>query len=358
MSIEIIKKENFDYCKLEEFLSIEPDVWFQHTKTWRDYTLAMRAFGSEDLSFYILENKKIVAFIPLVKEYIYEEEDKNEFFMAGFPSVYPVFSNTLSSNNKDKIEKIVFKELFELANCSDIDYINMYVNPLSGQVLDNSLRINPLPKFGFNDTTISTNILNLSNEESSLFRNFRKGTKSDIKTAQKNGFEIVVYDDSSISDEIFSKYKDVHFKAAGRKTRPDQTWEIMFEWIQKSSSILALTYKDTEVISAQLVNIFDKRAYYQSGATIPEYQRQTGIGHLAQWEIIKYLKVKGFAFYELGWNWYPNISQEIADSKMLGISRFKAGFGADIYPLYRGEWFKDKEYMMKIYKKRFDLYEG
>ncbi len=42
---------------------------------------------------------------------------------------------------------------------------------------------------------------------------------------------------------------------------------------------------------------------------------------------------------------------------MLGISRFKAGFGADVYPLYRGEWFRDKEILMETYIKRVNQYE-
>ena len=165
-----------------------------------------------------------------------------------------------------------------------------------------------------------------------------------------------MYDKNSITEEVFLKYRDIHFKAAGRKTRPDKTWEIMYDWICNDLSVLALTYKDNVTISAQLVNTFNHKAYYQSGATLPEFQRETGIGHLAQWQIIKYLKINNFSHYELGWNWYPNISGEVADSKMLGISRFKAGFGADIYPLFRGEWFRDKEYMKKVYLERVELF--
>ena len=119
---------------------------------------------------------------------------------------------------------------------------------------------------------------------------------------------------------------------------------------------MAITTKEDRYISAQFVNTYDKKAYYQSGATLPEFERERGIGHLAQWEIIKYLKNNDFTHYELGWNWYANISGEVADAKMLGISRFKAGFGADIYPLFRGEWFGSKEYMRKVYDERLQKY--
>jgi len=354
LAIEI--KQNISNEDLEQLLLNSSYGWFQHTKNWIDYTMAMREDGSSNLSFGVYENNKLVAFIPLVKEYIYEYQKLNEFSMAGFPSVYPLFSNILSKNNKDKIEKLIFEQILQIAKEQDISYMNFYVSPLSDVVLNKELIVNPFNKFGFHDTTVSTNILSLEKDEDVLFRNFRKGTKSDIKTAIKNDFTLKVFDSANITRELFDIYKDLHFQAAGRKTRPDKTWDIMYEWIKDGVSILALTSKDDSYVSAQFVNTYDKKAYYQSGTTKPEFERERGIGHLSQWEILKYLKVNNFTHYELGWNWYPNISQEVADSKMLGISRFKAGFGADIYPLFRGEWFRDKEYMKKVYEKRLNQY--
>ena len=357
MPLEIQYMKDIRQVELNDLIRSSPNSWFQHTDQWRKYTLNMRKSGSVDLSFGVFQNNKLVAFSPLVKEYIYDTQEKDEFSMAGFPSVYPVFLETLLKNNKNKVEKLIFKEVFRIAKDENISYINFYVSPLGDAVLNKDMIVNPLSKFGFHDTTISTNILNLEKQKDVLFKNFRKGTKSDVKTAIKNGLETKVYDQESITRKIFDVYKNIHFQAAGRKTRPDKTWNIMFDWIEEGVSILAVTKKDDEYISAQLVNTFNQKAFYHSGATKPEYERERGVGHLAQWEIIKYLKSNDITHYELGWNWHPNISQEVASEKMLGISRFKAGFGADIYPLFRGEWFRDKEYMRKIYDDRFDKYE-
>ena len=344
--------------ELNSLIEHSPTSWFQHTDQWRKYTLNMRKSGSSNLSFGVFQNNKLVAFSPLIKEYIYDSQDKNELSMAGFPSVYPVILGTLSKKNKDKVERLIFEEIFKIVKDENISYMNFYVPPLSNAVLKKDMTVNPLAKFGFHDTTISTNILNLENQEDALFRNFRNGVKNDIKTASKNGFETKIYDQENITSKTFDIYKNIHFQAAGRKTRPDKTWDTMFNWIEKGLSILAVTKKGDKHISCQLINIFDKKAHYQSGATKPEYKRERGSGPIAQWEIIKYLKLNNFTHYELGWNMYPNISQEVADSKMLGISMFKAGFGADIYPLFRGEWFKDKGYMKKIYDDRFEKYEN
>jgi hypothetical protein len=292
----------------------------------------------------------------LVKERIYDFQERNEFSMAGFPSLYPVFLEALSKNNKDKIEKLIFQEVFKIAVDENISYMNFYVSPLSDAILNKNITVNPLPKFGLHDTTISTNILKLDNDESILFGNFSQNVRRNIKIAAKNGYKVKIFDKKNITKDIFNIYKDLHFQASERKTRPDRTWDIMFEWILNDMSMLSLTMIDDGFISAQLINTYDKKAYYQSGATKPGFERKKGIGHLAQWEIIKYLKLNDFKFYELGVNWHPNISQEVADAKMLGISRFKAGFGADVYPFFRGEWFRDKDFMHQVYSDRFSKY--
>ena len=48
------------------------EYWFQHTQDWIKYTLKMRDFGSENLSFKVFQNNQLVAFAPLIKEYIFE----------------------------------------------------------------------------------------------------------------------------------------------------------------------------------------------------------------------------------------------------------------------------------------------
>ena len=126
----------------------------------------------------------------------------------------------------------------------------------------------------------------------------------------------------------------------------------MLDWIRNGYSILTIASKGEEQIAAQLINVFNCRAYYHSGATLPIHDRERGVGHLAKWEIIKFLNSSGVTHYDLGLNFYPNISQDVADKKLLGISRFKSGFGADVYPYFRGEWFSDKEFMIRVYQKR------
>lgn len=346
-----IPKDNVD-----KFVMNSNDFNFLYTTTWINLITNLREQTVENLSFAVYLDSELVAYVPLLESYMSSYTMKNEFSMFAFPLPYPMFSKKISQKVKDRVEKLIFEEIFRLAKQENVEYMNFYVPPLTEQVLSSETKVNPLLKFGFHDTTISTNILTLKEDENTIYRNFRKGTKSDIKTAIRNGFKVEIFDHNNIKDNLFLSYKNIHFKASARKTRPDKTWEIMLEWIKNDLSVLALTYKDNSIVSAQLINTFHQKAYYQSGATLPEFQRERGMGHLAQWEIIRFLKSKNFTHYEIGWNWYLGISQEVADAKMLGISRFKAGFGAKIYPLFRGEWFANEDIMREIYNERIEKY--
>lgn len=353
LMIEIRSFEEINPVQWDELCLNSATAWFQHTTHWIKYISSMR-FEKDSInhSFGIFENKKLIAIIPLIEESIYAT-DKREISMAGFPTPFPAFSDNAGESLLKKLQKKIFEKIF---NINDVDYMSFYVHPLTDTILNKEILVNPLPAFGFHDTTISTNILRLDRSKEELFRNIRKGHKCDINTAVKNGDKVEILDSYNFDEEKFNVYRNIHFNAAGRKTRPDETWECMENWIKDGYSILGLLKENDVYIAGAFINTYKHKAYYQSGATLPAYEGEKGIGHLLQWEIIKYLKMNGSTHYEIGWNWYANISQEVADEKMLGISRFKAGFGADKYPLFRGEYFANKDYFKNVYKQKIENY--
>ena len=356
MSLVIKKINDIDKKLIDNFLKESIFAWFQHSYDWIKYTVNMHKSNSIDLSFVVFQNNILVALVPLVKEPIKNFEDKNQLSMSGFPTVYPAILSSLSINNVRKLEKIIFKKIFKIIEEQDISYVNIYISPLSDGILKGKINANPLLKFGFNDTSISTNILMLNKDILEIFNSFSDTTKNKIRYAETNKLHTTIFDQQNINSDIFNKYKNIHLDAAGRKTRPEKTWDIMYQWIKDGKSILAITFKDKKEIAGQIINTFNKKAYFQSGATLPEYSTFKGTGHYAHWKIIQYLHSINFTNYEIGWNWYNGISEEVADIKMQSISQFKRSFGAEIYPVFRGEWFKEKELMKKIYLERIEYY--
>ena len=329
-----------------------PGAWFTHTSGWIDYTANMRLQDkSENLSFAVAHGRRLLALVPLIRE---NHQGRRHISYAGFNTPYPALLGSLVEAERKTLEKFIFEKIAAL---SDVDYWCFHVSSLTDEVLNHSLNVNPLPKHGYQDTTISSNVLLLNADAETLYRNFRKGCKSDIKTAQKRGCKVFIVDKSNYEAKHFDSYRAIHLEAAGRQTRTDESWEKQRSWLQAGTSLLALEEKDGQTISAAFVNTYKNRAYYQSCATLPAFEREVGIGHVMQWEIIQHLKKNAFTHYEIGWNYCPNISQEVADSKLLGISRFKGGFGADVFPLFRGERFGAGDYMRTVFTQRLTAYE-
>ncbi|MEM7816746.1 MAG: GNAT family N-acetyltransferase [Candidatus Aenigmatarchaeota archaeon] len=357
--MEIIYTDKINWQEWNNFCLHSSSGWFRHTKWFLDYVIDCRFDKkSKNLSFAIKENNKIVAIVPLIIQTIYNEPDLFEFAIGDTNTPYPAFDNYIYLDNKKNITKAIFLEIERLAKENKVSYVRFFLDPLCDDILEKKQIYNPLPKYGFCDTSLSTNIINLTISEEDIFSRIRKGHKADIKTAIKNCFVVDIFDKENITEEKFKIYKNLHYLASGRKTRPDESWEDMFRFIKEDYAILALERKDKsfEYIAGIFVITYKQKAYYGSGATHPNFEKIRGIGHLLHWEVIKYLKNRRYKYYEIGWNYYPIISQETIDQKLLGISHFKSGFGDTIYPLFRGEKFFSKEYFMKIYKKRLDNY--
>jgi len=348
MSLEIFQLTKDVIDEWNDFCLKSNSAWFRHTTFFLEYILHCRFDRlSRNLSFGIKQNNKIVAVAPLILQTNYEDKDIFEFGLGDTPIPFPAFDNSLFPENKKEITKVIFEKIDELAKQNNISYAKFFVDPLTDDILLGTHITNPLPKFGYHETSISTNIIVLNKPIEEIFKDIRKGHKADIKNAIKNKFVVDFFSKENIKKEIFNIYKELHYLASGRKTRPDESWEDMFGFIKNGYSILALERKQDkqEYFAGVLVITYKGKAYYGSGATHPKYEGVRGIGHLLHWQIITYLKDNGYNYYETGWNYYPIISQEVATDKELNISRFKSGFGGELYPLFRGEKFYNKEYL-------------
>ena len=96
MEFESLTKENEN--EWNEFCLETDSAWFRHTTHWMKYILDCRIdSNSENLSFLVRQNKKIVAVVPLISQYIYGEENHDEF--ANYDTPIPIFA--IKNDNTD-----------------------------------------------------------------------------------------------------------------------------------------------------------------------------------------------------------------------------------------------------------------
>jgi hypothetical protein len=344
MKIKKLTKEN--YKEWDRFCENSRDAWFWHTSEWLEYNLHYRPdLNGESESFFIERDGEIICVCPL----IIETADTSKFTFGQDYGPWPAFSDKLSKNERESVMKVVFNEIDKIAKEGEVKVVKMRTGVLNLNYLENN-RNNILMKFGFIDTSLQTQVLDLSKSLKELRQEVRHGHDSDIDKAFKV-LKAEVYDEINITEEVFNKYVEMHNKAAGRVTRPKITFDMMFDWICEGIGFLVAAKKDNKFVGFSYFFCYKGCVYYGSSCNDPEI-REVPVGHLIQWRAIEYMKSKNLRFYELGWQIHSKMLSHPSSEKELHIGRFKRGFGGITIPLFRGEKYYDRDYFLRIYNQR------
>ena len=122
-------------------------------------------------------------------------------------------------------------------------------------------------------------------------------------------------------------FKKLHYKEAGRETRTEKNWQIQLEMIKSKEAFLFTSYLEDILVGAAFFIYTETDCYYTSSA----YNKNSSfkpVGHSIIWNAILEAKKLGCKRLEVGDQFYFNFSGDHnSDSKNLGISHFKSGFG-------------------------------
>jgi len=206
-------------------------------------------------------------------------------------------------------------------------------------------------KFGFLDTSINTQIIDIHQSLDTLRKDVRHGHDSDIDNAVKV-LDIEVYSRRTLTQELFNEFVTLHHKAAGRVTRPRKTFDVMFDAVKKDQAFLTMARKNAQVVGCSYFHSYKENVYYGSSCNAPEV-RGIPVSHAIQWVSIEYMKKRRAShFYEIGWQQYDTTLTDFPSKKEIDIARFKRGFGGFTVPLFRGEKFYDKKFFLSTYQER------
>lgn len=361
MSHKIEKLTKDKLTDWDSFCLASDEAWFWHTSGWLEYTLNYKLeLNARNLSFLIYKRDKIAAVIPLtVEDYEKNGHVRREFSFGGYALPAPALANDLDKIEKDRTERsliydLIYGEIDRLAAEHEIKRAWFRQTPLAPANLAGKNRYNQLVKYGFIDVSLNTQLIDLSKSEALLWKDLRRNHRRNIKKADK--FKTVIYDQASISPEIFKFYKVMHYKAAGRQTRPDKTFDLMLEWLKQGLAFLVAVQFDNKLIGFEYYSIYKNSVYGFSAANDPEYEKDYPIRHLLEWQAILWMKRQKFDFYEIGLQQYGATLFDFPDKKQLDISHFKKGFGGLTVPWFMGEKYYDKNYFLTAYRERLKKY--
>lgn len=327
----------------DEFCLESDDAWFWHTIIFMDFTLEYyRNANPINRSFLIRNGKEILAIFPLIKE---QREEGN---ILSYASVHftpnPCFRNSDSDSFKKKLLIMGMKEIDKIAQEEKCKECRIDITPISKNRLS-KLKHNYLMDFDFFITDTVTQIIKIFPDIEQIKKGIRK-TYKQIFGYYADTVKYKIYDKNNITWEVFLRYKELHHKDAGRKTRPDETFKIMYKMISEGNAFLSeVTSLEGQPLGYGLIYLYKNSALYGSAAMDPTVDLP--IGHLVQWGVLQYLSQIGVEYYDTS-NQFPSpqLLQDY-DHKKKQISFFKRGFGGELHQVFRGRKFYDQEYLKK-----------
>jgi len=329
--MDIILQHN-QYKEWGRFISSENLNLWPYT---REFQCQCGLIKIKDLSFVVIENKHILAICPL---YVTKEDEYNQFSDDGGYLRSPIVSFTLPERKREKAYDFIFKTIDELAFRYNVVKSLIMFDPQPDYSYHNLFL-----KYDYINTSLLTQIINLSKPKEDLWMDLRKSYKALINKGLKTyDYHIMTRDNADY--EIHEKYRLTHFMAAGRATRPKENFDLQFEQLKAGQATLISVLFEGKYVQLNYFNHYNNYVHYASAADDPEFSStcMVPIGHAIIWQAIKYFKENNYKYLELGTQYFGNQLFEYPSEKKKMISYFKRGFGGSPYPLYRGIKYYDK----------------
>ncbi|OFX17429.1 MAG: hypothetical protein A2033_07835 [Bacteroidetes bacterium GWA2_31_9] len=199
----------------------------------------------------------------------------------------------------------------------------------------------------------STVIVNLIDDENSIYSKFSENHKRSIKKATKEGFFVREINSENEILEFAMLYDCLYHKRNIEKPFKDSKSVFLqiFKFFNKNNLgfFLGVYSKDGILMGGICLAFQGNTVIYQFG-TSGKNENKVPILHLAFYEAFKITKKRGFSFFDLGgYNRYVDIKNQVYN-----INRFKLGFSNDILDYPPSFYFvlsKSKFWIYSILKK-------
>ena len=199
-------------------------------------------------------------------------------------------------------------------------------------------------QFGYLASTANTLLLDLAEPEATLWSRLRKSYKAIINKGVRD-HEIVIMDSANADRDIHEAYRELHHLAAGRVTRPRETFDLMFDSLVRDRAMLVGIRIDGVFAAISYFFHDQGTATYASAADDPAFSETLPLGHIILWTAVKYYRQRGMKLFELGRQPLSGQLFEGTTPKERTIAFFKRGFGGRQAPLFQGVKYFDPRVM-------------
>ena len=321
-NIRFYQKERTNWDGFLDQTFHAPIYYSYYFNCFQNEILKGKTTNVKDLSFEILWNNNLVGIFPI--KLITSENYHKIAALEGH--LLPVlYKKGIPIKICKQIDSILIKKLVKYSEQFQNIKLSFLDQIVSEQSLTNWHKL--LLKNSFKCHIQRESFVNLSWDYSEIKKNYRKSYKSLISKGKRLwNLKKLTKNDESKWDE----FRNLHLKSAGRKTRSDKSWDILYESIiNKNSTLYYCSDEKEKMVGGALIMLTPTEAMY----AIAAYDRSLfdlPIGHSLQDFIIKDLKsYSNLKWYRLGK--FHNINDFIKPSeKEISIGSFKKGFSTHL----------------------------
>jgi hypothetical protein len=319
----------------------------------------------ENISFVLTDGSDdVLAICPLAISF-FEQEGIYNISFGNFPCGMPALAD-MAPKLRRKLTDYIFSIVQSYVEKYKINKISMAWHPLNQLAcLKDSLSYRysfELLRYQMSYHVDNTLVMDLSLPEQEMTSSLSKYHYRHIKRARKKGVAVRVYNNKNNSDKTkyyFAKFQEAHFLSAGRMTRPQATWDAMYEGIINDAATLFVAFLEDNPISFLYCGEFSLMAFGWSQANIKEYEIKYAPRHILEWEaIVYYKKERNFKYYEVGERYFGPQFFHIPTDKEITIGIFKERYGGILLPKIKWTGYCDKDYMKADFDRHAKEFEG
>ncbi len=183
---------------------------------------------------------------------------------------------------------------------------------------------------GLSSHTARISVLDLSLGLDVIWSKIRKGHKSDIKKAQRNG---VTFKKARSKDlDVYYKMHQYVCQKSSITPHRKEYFEYIFNVaIPNNQALIGLAYHEGSAIAAVNYGVYKDKAVYWTGAC-DEVAYQLGANHFLHWQMMQDLYSQGITCLDMGEVFFRHSSHKIQ-----GIVNFKQGFGGILHPCFKSK---------------------
>jgi len=324
------------------------DAGLAHYPHWLDYMRAyLQGRLQADIGVAVRQGDEILAICPAFLEREHSGENARLVTgLGGAPFPFPASNARRPTSERVSAVERALRKVLDAARGQGAASATVRIAPSAASIDPHNQRWVSALREGGLETVFFTQILDLSLSEDVLWRAIRKGHRHDIKRSEAD-YSVTVHHGPSLSERVFQHFRHLHQKAAGRVTRHPDTWRVMETWVRTGHSALAQVHLHGEPVAYSFIDLCRWGAYYSVACRDPAAPNGPG-QHLAQWELIKWLRNQKVPLYDVGEQIFGPQFSVPADVKARSISRFKSGFGGRLVRCPTAEFHFDKGNLRRV----------